>query len=168
MQLPVIPPDLIVRIEQVWAAFWRAHLTGLANRPGNPLGVAVDHFGQAVALRAPQAAGDPWLNRVLCLSDADAGHLPQVLKAYRDQRVSAHLEVCPGLTGPGVLDVLADEGCRQVGWHAVTYGVPEAELPASPPDVTVTEVDEPADAGPGLSDDFCTGASLMRRTQAAS
>ncbi|HWI64291.1 MAG TPA: GNAT family N-acetyltransferase [Symbiobacteriaceae bacterium] len=132
MRLPVVTSELVHRFEHVWAAFWTAHLTGIRRQPGNPLGVDVERFGGAIALRARGAAGDPWLNRILCLQEEDSGQLPLLLAFYREQGLTAHLEVCPGLTGPGLLGALAAQGCRQTEFHSVTYGLPSAELTAVP------------------------------------
>lgn len=139
-QLPTISRELTLRLERVWAYERSARTTGNMNRPGNPLGAGLLRLGNAVATRAANAPGDPWLNRTANLTHEEIPHLDDLFAFYREAGARGHLELCPATASDELMRSLAERGAHQVGFHTVTYGLPTRSVPAPAPGVEVHEI----------------------------
>lgn len=134
---PVMTAELARRFEKVWAKFQAARIAGIMNREGNPLGIGISHFGEAVALRAQQAAQ---FNRVIGLTEANTEHVDAILNFYREVNLRPYLELTPGLTGDQLPRRLHQQGAYHAGFNAVTWATPARETKPPAPGVEVRPV----------------------------
>jgi len=95
-------------------------MTAIKERPGNPEGVEVEQFGQALCLYSRSM---PWpsFNTVKGLTSTDTGVLDQICEFYacRDRR--AQFEIVPSYVDQNLLQQLADRGFYQSGFHTTLY-----------------------------------------------
>jgi ribosomal protein S18 acetylase RimI-like enzyme len=100
----------------------------IAEREGNPFGVATKTFGGATALAAVRLPSSRF-NRVVGLTPTDAGLLPDILAWYADLAVSPHIEIRPGDVNDALADALAEASFRQTSFQASLIG----EVSETPP-----------------------------------
>jgi ribosomal protein S18 acetylase RimI-like enzyme len=93
----------------------------IANRDGNPFGVAMKAFGAATALAAARLPSSRF-NRVVGLTPAELPLVPEILAWYADRGASPGIEVRPGDLSDRLADALAEAGFRQTSFHASLVG----------------------------------------------
>jgi GNAT superfamily N-acetyltransferase len=135
--------DRVRRAEQVIAEYTCSRVEIIAARPGNPLDVQTRRYGKAIALRAP-TYGQSFFNRAYGFSDESVEGARDAIGWYAEKVVPAVFEVLPGLPSDRLMELLAESGYRQVGFHATFGGA--GELPCEPsPGVEVRPVETEAD-----------------------
>ena len=113
----------------------------IAERPGNPFGVAIQHFGRATALAASKLPSKSF-NRVVGVTPEEAPLIHQMIRWYEDRSVKPRIEVRPGALNHELAGVLTRAGFQQTAFHASLVG----EILAQPrPDAVIRPV-ETADA----------------------
>jgi hypothetical protein len=100
----------------------------IADREGNPFGIAIKAFGAATALAAVRLPSSRF-NRVVGLTPAETALLPEILAWYAELGPSPHVEIRPGDLSDGLADTLARAGFRQTSFHASLVG----EVAETPP-----------------------------------
>ncbi len=70
----------------------------IAQREGNPFGIAIQKFGHATALAASQLPSTRF-NRVVGLTPEEAPALPEILARFAEREVSPQVETRPGGSG---------------------------------------------------------------------
>lgn len=83
---PALSSELITRVEACCVAFWAEKLAVLHELEGNPYGVQLRRFGDAIALQATGIKNVDF-NRVGNLNEAGREHLVSIIAWYRGQQV---------------------------------------------------------------------------------
>jgi GNAT superfamily N-acetyltransferase len=109
----------------------------IANRAGNPFGVAMKAFGAATALAAAQLPS-PRFNRVVGLTPAEVPLVPEILAWYADRGASPGIEIRPGDLSDSLADALAETGFRQTSFQASLVGE-VAQTPLADVDIRAVE-----------------------------
>jgi hypothetical protein len=135
-----LPPsaEIIRRCREVDGAYTTARLGVLARIPGNPVGVATRHDGEAWAF-ASRFLPIPSFNRVIGLTDPSL--VPSLIAWFGEWGDRPRFEIAPGEAVDDVERALAAAGFAQLGgFHATLYGRPTT-APDAPDGVTIEAVD---------------------------
>lgn len=135
---------LIDRAMQAELAYTIERLEVIANRPGNPFGVAIQTFGGATALAASHLPS-PRFNRVVGMTAKEAQQLPEIMRWYEERRVSPRIEIRPGNIDSILAESLARIGFRQTAFHASLFGQITMK-PVSAADIRVVKTPEMMEA----------------------
>ena len=139
MPPPVVTAELADRLERAEAEYMASDMSALRTDDDNPLGVDVEHFGDATALAMTEL--DYWeFNRTIGLRDHGPDEIDAVLGWYRERRVDCRFDVAPMLCTERVRLTLAERGFHQSGFHTVLYGEPSPSRTAAVASVDVVEV----------------------------
>jgi GNAT superfamily N-acetyltransferase len=138
-------PDMgrVRRAERIIAEYTRSRVEIIASRPGNPLGAQTRRYGEAIALRVPPF-GEHLFNRSCGFTDESLDDARDAIAWYAEYDVPAVFEVLPGLPSGRLMALLAENGYRQVGFHATFAGptvLPRQPSPGLEVRPVVTEVD---------------------------
>jgi GNAT superfamily N-acetyltransferase len=95
-------------------------MAAIRERPGNPEGVEVETFGDAVALYAKTM---PWpqFNAVKGISEREVPLLDEIIRFYDDRGRPPQFEITPGNGTRALFRALHDRGYAQSGFHATLY-----------------------------------------------
>lgn len=158
--LPPVTEDLLRRLDGAATDFTLRWLEGVAGRAGNPRGLRIERFGDAIA---PASRAEPdldFMNRVMRLFPRDAGRLEDILAFYRGLGVRPWFELAPGDGFERLASALTAGGAAQIGFHSVLYGLPAPEtLPNPAADARVEEVG-PGNAFEAFVDTLLEGLEL--------
>jgi GNAT superfamily N-acetyltransferase len=124
----VTTKTLAVRAMRADLAYTMQRMQVIADREGNPFGIAIKAFGAATALAAVRLPSSRF-NRVVGLTPAETALLPEILAWYAELGLSPHVEIRPGDLSDGLADALARAGFRQTSFHASLVG----EVAEAPP-----------------------------------
>ncbi len=113
--MQVIDAKLAERVEQSEMRYMVDRMRAMQERPGNPMGVEIARFGNAVALYAREM---PWpqFNTVKGLSEAEAERVDEVIAWYGDR--APQWEIIPSRGGQALQQRLAQRGYYQSGFHS--------------------------------------------------
>ena len=129
--------ELATRAMRADLVYTMQRMQVIANREGNPFGIAIRVFGSATALAAPRLPSSRF-NRVVGLNPAETGSLQDILAWYAEQGPSPQIEIIPGDLNKSLADALAGAGFRQTSFHASLVG----EVAEAPPiDVPIRSVE---------------------------
>jgi hypothetical protein len=121
---PRVTDELIHRLEGEEIAFTTGWLQGAMARPGNPRGLRIERFGDAVAPLAANAPELDFMNRVAGLAPENADVLPRILSLYRAAGIRPWFEVAPySRPGDPVGVGLASSGAIPE-WHSTLLYAP--------------------------------------------
>ena len=120
---------LAARAMSVDLAYTVQRMQVIAQREGNPFGIAMKTFGAATALAAVRLPSSRF-NRVVGLTPTDAGLLTDILAWYADLAVSPHIEIRPGDVNDALADALAQANFRQASFQASLVGEACVSLPS--------------------------------------
>ena len=109
----------------------------IANREGNPFGIAIRAFGAATALAAARLPS-PRFNRVVGLNPVETASLQDILAWYAELNVSPRIEIRPGDLNEPLADALVCAGFRQTSFHASLVGDVEE---APPTEIVIRSVE---------------------------
>jgi GNAT superfamily N-acetyltransferase len=109
----------------------------IAEREGNPFGVAIKAFGAAMALAAARLPSSRF-NRVVGLTPNEAVLLPEILTWYTELGPSPHIEIRPGDSSDSLADSLARAGFRETAFQASLVGEAVETLPT---DIVIRSVE---------------------------
>lgn len=102
-------------------AYTMQRMQVIADREGNPFGVAMKTFGEATALAAPRLPSSRF-NRVVGLTSEETALLPEILDWYADLGSSPTIEQRPGDLNDSLADALAGAAFRQTSFHVSLVG----------------------------------------------
>ncbi|WP_313731816.1 GNAT family N-acetyltransferase [Cohnella nanjingensis] len=148
MRSPLVPSlALAAEIERSKIGYMSDRMTAIRSREGNPEGVEIRAFGQAVAFYSRTM---PWpaFNTVKGLRNGDADALEDILAFYNERGRRPQFEIVPGLADTGLLRRLSELGCELSGYHTSLYADPSTRsIPAGsalgePAGITVRELRE--------------------------
>ena len=126
MDFPVVTKPLALRIGKSEADYFVSWLKVMQAQPGNPFGIEIRQFGNAVALVNTDATLGPTFNRVLGLGDVDAERLDEIVQFYEKRDLSCRIDINPYDAGPKLFDRLEAAGLHPFRFHNHLYGLPSA------------------------------------------
>ncbi|WP_217592988.1 GNAT family N-acetyltransferase [Cohnella sp. GbtcB17] len=121
----LLPSLALVRdIEASEIEFMTDRMLAIQGRPGNPEGVEIVRFGNAVGFYSKTM---PWpaFNTVKGLSEADADEIDSIVAFYGERGRAVQFEAVPGLASPNLLRKLTEAGFYPSGIHTSMYMQPE-------------------------------------------
>jgi len=124
MNFPVVTKPLALRVGKSEADYFASWLKVMQAQPGNPFGIEIRQFGNAVALVNSDATLGPTFNRVLGFGDADAERLDEIVQFYEERDLSCRIDINPYEAGPKLFDYLEATGLHPFRFHNHLYGVP--------------------------------------------
>ncbi|MGN7385099.1 GNAT family N-acetyltransferase [Paenibacillus sp. SAFN-117] len=144
MKLPVINEEWARRIQQSEVEFFTSRISSIGEREGNPNGVEIRRFGKSTAFYVREM---PWslFNSVKGFSHEDLGRLEEIVQFYRERQRAFQMDINPVGCSPELFKELARHGLQQEGFHSVLYGLPKAELPTLPAEISIREVKDEED-----------------------
>ncbi len=112
--------ELIHRIVTSETEYMVDRMQAIAERPGNPEGIAMERFGDAVCLFSRTM---PWgnFNTVKGITSQAIESLDDMLAFYRSKDRKAQFEIVPSRANQELLSKLAERGFYQSGFHASMY-----------------------------------------------
>lgn len=119
-----LPSQQLIRdIEDSEIDYMVDRMDAIRNRPGNPEGVEIQRFGNAVCFYSRTM---PWatFNTVKGLTCADIGQIAPILAFYRERERKIQLEIVPSTVDQPFLKQLAEHGLYQSGFHASMFAEP--------------------------------------------
>ncbi|MEJ8302758.1 GNAT family N-acetyltransferase [Saccharibacillus sacchari] len=114
-------------IESSEVDYMTDRMLAIQSRPGNPEGIEIRNFGNAVAFTSKTM---PWpaFNTVKGLTDANIEQLEEILVFYREKEAKIQLEIVPSRVGPDFLRKMSELGLYQSGFHCSLAITPEQRL----------------------------------------
>lgn len=119
----VVNKELAWRIENSEVDALRSRLSAIKEINGNPMGVEIQKFGNAMAFSAQNIPG-PSFNTVRGLTDEDADYVEKIIKFYSQKEIPVRFEVTPAQVSPDLLTYLNKIGFYQVDFHTSLYKTP--------------------------------------------
>jgi GNAT superfamily N-acetyltransferase len=110
----------------------------LERLPGNPVGIEYKLLENAFAFSARHLPVVSF-NRVVGLSDAQAGEVPALLDWFASRKIAGRFEIVPGIPFGDVLKALTAHRYAQTEFHTILYGAPK-RASEDAPGVTVEVV----------------------------
>jgi GNAT superfamily N-acetyltransferase len=129
--------ELVARAMRADLVYTMQRMQIIANKEGNPFGMAIRVFGAATALAAARLPSYNF-NRVVGLNPAETESLQDILAWYAEQGPSPHIEITPRDLNENLADSLACAGFRQTSFRASLVGE-VAEIPLT--DVVIRSVE---------------------------
>jgi GNAT superfamily N-acetyltransferase len=144
MSFPVVTQELALRIGQSEADHIVSWLRVLQAYAGNPFGVEIRQFGNAVALSNKAMSLGPLFNRVLGLDETEWEAQEEILRFYREKGIGCRIDINPYQATAGLLRSMGAAGLIPFRFHDFLYAVP-SELKmvgqmSAPPDIEVRRV----------------------------
>lgn len=140
--VPPITPELVERLEALQTVHMTSRLGCIAEAPGNPGRMEIRQFGHSTAFRMAGAGG--WEYPNYC-DGAEVSELDRIIAYYQETGIPPRFELSPAELTPELGLALQQRGFHHSRSHTVLYGVPVAQPPAAPANVTVDEVTSAAD-----------------------
>lgn len=156
MSIPLVSPDLVLRLETAEAAYNEAKLRALMADDGNSRRIEIARLGGTVLLSIQSRRQNPSFNRVMCFSRQDEEHLDCALEWMRDRDVRFWFDIAPALVDRSFLPRLARAGLAPVFFLNVVYTVPRCLDGKPPADTVIDRVDL---QNPRRLRDFCQALS---------
>jgi hypothetical protein len=125
VQIPLLTPELAMRLEKCDTAFIAGRLMALQKLEGNPYGAEVRAFGSATGLMVRGMAGNSLFNRLADFSPAELGRLDEIINWYQENNLNARFDLLPSHVSPELFKALAGRGFYQSGFYTVLYGLPQ-------------------------------------------
>ncbi|MFC3799526.1 GNAT family N-acetyltransferase [Cohnella sp. GCM10012308] len=115
---------LISDIEASEIEFMMDRMEAIRDRPGNPEGIEIERFGNAVCFYSKTM---PWpaFNTVKGLAETDADEIHAIVAIYRDRGRAVQFEAVPALASSSLLRKLTEAGFYPSGIHTSMYVQPE-------------------------------------------
>ncbi|CAG5084741.1 GCN5-related N-acetyltransferase [Thermobacillus xylanilyticus] len=133
--------ELIRAIEQSEIDYMYDRMLAIRGRPGNPEGVEIGQFGNALCLYS-RTMHWPSFNTVKGLTSEEIGQIDAILDFYRSFDRTPQFEIVPSRVDRDLLKALSDRGFYQSGFHASLFTEP-MEYPFEPSDsIAIRELRE--------------------------
>ena len=113
--------DILRRVLAAEGLHTHSRLALLEQLPGNPIGVEQQRVGDGFAFSARHIPVDGF-NRVVGLTDAEAGAVPWLIAWFEDKGIRGRFEITPGIDAPEVTRALVREGYGASRPIAVLFG----------------------------------------------
>ncbi|GGE60768.1 GNAT family N-acetyltransferase [Priestia taiwanensis] len=115
--------ELAKRIEQSDLHVLHARLSAIQEREGNPMGIHIRSYGEAVAFISAGIPG-PSFNTVRGITSEHIEVLDEILAFYKEHDVSCQFEIAPTQLNNELASALHKKGYYQSSFHTALYGVP--------------------------------------------
>lgn len=108
------------RLEHSEMEYMIDRMKAMKERPGNPMGIEIQYFGEAVALYSREM---PWpqFNTVKGIGSAEESYVSEIISFYRSRNRNPHIEITPLRSEPTMLKTLARHGFFQSSFHATLF-----------------------------------------------
>ena len=108
------------RLERSEMEYLIDRMRAMEERPGNPMGIEIRYFGEAVAFYSREM---PWpqFNTVKGIGSDEESYLAEIISFYRSKNRNPHIEITPLRSEPTLLRTLARHGFFQSPFHATLY-----------------------------------------------
>ncbi|MFB5762130.1 GNAT family N-acetyltransferase [Paenibacillus medicaginis] len=139
---PMLPTlQLIEEIEQSEIDYMTDRMQAIQEKPGNPEGVEIHKFGNAVAYYSRTMH---WLsfNTVKGLRDQDIDFLDDIIHFYQGKDRRVQFEIVPSLVSQELLMQLAERGFYHSGFHTCMYAQPCISAVQTTEGITIERVQE--------------------------
>jgi len=140
MDVPIMTQELSDRLEQSKANYVESWMQGMREQPGNPFGVAIQHFGRARAFAARNLAHVGLFNRVIGIGPEHTAQLDDIIRFYEVQGVPYRIDINPYHVSADLLAGLVDYGFHEYMFQNMLYGVPSVVPLDLPPSLTIQDV----------------------------
>ncbi len=141
MDVPIMTQELSDRLEQSKADYIESWMRSMREQPGNPFGVAIQHFGKAGAFAARNLAHVGLFNRVIGIGPEHTAQIDDIIRFYEVQGVPYRIDINPYRVSADLLAGLVDYGFYESMFQNMLYGVPSAALDLPPsPSLTIQDV----------------------------
>lgn len=141
LEIPLLTPELAMRLEKCDTAFIAARLQALQKLEGNPYGAEVKAFGNATGLMVQSMAGNSLFNRLADFSPAELEKLDEIINWYQENNINARFDLLPSHVSPELFKALAERGFYQSGFYTVLYGLPQTQ-PQTFPGIEVRTIQQ--------------------------
>lgn len=120
MQEQVLDVSTAERLERSEIAYMMDRMRAMEERPGNPMGIEIRFFGEAVAFYSREM---PWpqFNTVKGLGNEEQPYLEEIIEFYRLRDRNPHIEITPLKAEPILLKTLARHRFFQSSFHSTLY-----------------------------------------------
>ena len=138
----LIPSKTLVKdIEYSELDYMEDRMIAIQNRIGNPEGIEVKRFGNALCLYSKTM---PWgaFNTVKGITNDDLHYLNPIMNFYRERDRKIQFEIVPSLVNEDFLKLLSDLGFYQSGFHTSTYVEPHIFNDQLPEHISIQELRE--------------------------
>jgi len=140
MDVPIMTQEQSDRIEQSKADYIESWMQSMREQPGNPFGIAIQHFGRARAFAARNLAHVGLFNRVIGIGPEHTAQLDDIVRFYELQGVPYRIDINPYRVSTDLLAGLVDYGFHESMFQSMLYGVPSVVPLELPPSVTIQDV----------------------------
>lgn len=117
----ILTEELARKIEQSEIELLESRLTGVQKIEGNPMGVEIKKFGDAVAFYVKNIPG-PSFNNVKGISRDQLDEIDAILDFYHERGLSANFEITPAHCSAELFQLLSERGYFQRGFRTALYG----------------------------------------------
>ncbi|ANS74556.1 GCN5 family acetyltransferase [Paenibacillus yonginensis] len=116
-------------------------MIAIQNRTGNPEGIEVKRFGNALCLYSKTM---PWgsFNTVKGITNTELEYLDSIIAFYRERERKIQFEIVPSFVDANLLKQLSDRGFYQSGFHTSTYIEPKLFNDQLPEHIRIQELNE--------------------------
>ena len=120
MQGKVLEVSTAQRLERSEMEYMIDRMRAMEERPGNPMGIETQYFGEAVAFYSREM---PWpqFNTVKGIGSEEESYLPEIMMFYRSRNRNPHIEITPLRAEPTLFRSLTTHGFFQSSFHATLY-----------------------------------------------
>lgn len=139
MNIPVVNQELANRLVQAERSFFTSRISSIGERQDNPMGVEIEHFGDASAYYIKEM---PWplFNSVKGLDDETGGELRAITEFYRAKNRTFQVDVDPYKCSSATLKALTEQGLSPREYQSILYGLPEEKVPDFTQSIKIAEV----------------------------
>lgn len=117
----ILTEELARGIEQSEIELLESRLTGVQKIAGNPMGVEIKKFGDAVAFYVKNIPG-PSFNNVKGISGNQLDEIDAILDFYHKREIPANFEITPAHCSAELFKLLSERGYFQRGFRTALYG----------------------------------------------
>lgn len=140
MNVPIMTQELSDQLEQSKADYIESWMQIMREQPGNPFGVAIQHFGRARAFAARNLAHVGLFNRVIGIGPEHTAQLDDIIRFYELQGVPYRIDINPYRVSTDLLTGLVDYGFHESMFQNMLYGAPSVVPLDLPPSMAVQDI----------------------------
>ena len=140
MELPVLTPELTLRLEKCDTTFIGNRIQALQKLAGNPYGAEIKAFGTATGLMIRSMPDNTLFNRIADFTPDELPRLDEIISWYTENKIDFRFDLLPSHVTPALFQTLAGRGYYHSRFYSVLYGLPEVGSQAFP-GVTVRTIE---------------------------
>ena len=138
----IVNKELGMRLENSEIDTLWSRLTAIQEINGNPMGVAIQKFGDATAFSVTNIPG-PSFNTVKGLTDNDEKYVEDIIHFYNQKEIPVRLELTPAHVSSDLLTYLNKLGFYQLDFHTSLYRMTDSMLSEekAEPQISIRELE---------------------------